>query len=107
MPAWFSDCMDNPDVANNQGRSAPKCCIHHNPSFAPWHRLIIVDYEIALRRWSLNVAVPYWNWIHDPLTIARSKLPDLISNATVWDPMLSMLSYCCSYYHSILCFYTI
>ncbi|MFJ2787664.1 tyrosinase family protein [Streptomyces sp. NPDC093249] len=38
---------------------------HMAPSFLPWHRKFLLDFETALRRIDSRVAVPYWDWTQD------------------------------------------
>ncbi|GAA4077240.1 tyrosinase family protein [Streptomyces shaanxiensis] len=35
---------------------------HMTPSFLPWHRMLVLDLENALRRVDDSVTVPYWDW---------------------------------------------
>lgn len=35
---------------------------HMTPSFLPWHRMFVLDLEMALRRVDDSVTVPYWDW---------------------------------------------
>ncbi|MCS0638973.1 tyrosinase family protein [Streptomyces sp. LP05-1] len=38
---------------------------HMAPSFFPWHRQFLLDFERALRRVDPTVTVPYWDWTRD------------------------------------------
>ncbi|HEY9367862.1 tyrosinase family protein [Streptomyces sp.] len=38
---------------------------HGAPSFLPWHRRFLLDFERALRRIDPAVTVPYWDWTRD------------------------------------------
>ncbi|WP_055703105.1 MULTISPECIES: tyrosinase family protein [Streptomyces] len=38
---------------------------HMAPSFFPWHRRFLLDFERALQRIDPGVAVPYWDWTKD------------------------------------------
>nr|WP_223182854.1 MULTISPECIES: tyrosinase family protein [unclassified Streptomyces] len=38
---------------------------HMAPSFLPWHRKFLLDFETALRRLDPGVSVPYWDWTQD------------------------------------------
>ncbi|MFJ2555832.1 MULTISPECIES: tyrosinase family protein [unclassified Streptomyces] len=38
---------------------------HMAPSFLPWHRRFLLDFERALQRVDPNVSVPYWDWTAD------------------------------------------
>ncbi|MET9497136.1 tyrosinase family protein [Streptomyces sp. NPDC006552] len=47
---------------------------HMTPSFFPWHRKFLLDFETALRRVDPSVTVPYWDW-----TVDRTP------GASLWD----------------------
>lgn len=38
---------------------------HRTPSFLPWHRRFLLDFEASLQRVDRNVALPYWDWTAD------------------------------------------
>ncbi|MFD6436403.1 tyrosinase family protein [Streptomyces venezuelae] len=38
---------------------------HMTPSFFPWHRRFLLEFERALRRTDPGVTVPYWDWTKD------------------------------------------
>ncbi|MFK4065150.1 tyrosinase family protein [Streptomyces sp. NPDC029674] len=38
---------------------------HMTPSFFPWHRRFLLEFERALQRVDPGVAVPYWDWTKD------------------------------------------
>ncbi|MFE5540071.1 tyrosinase family protein [Streptomyces sp. NPDC056492] len=38
---------------------------HRSPSFLPWHRRFLLDFEAALQRIDKNVSLPYWDWTAD------------------------------------------
>ncbi|MEV7193986.1 tyrosinase family protein [Streptomyces sp. NPDC093510] len=38
---------------------------HMTPSFFPWHRRFLLEFERALQRLDAGVAVPYWDWTKD------------------------------------------
>lgn len=38
---------------------------HMCPSFLPWHRRFLLEFERALRRIDPTVTVPYWDWTRD------------------------------------------
>ncbi|MEE1751118.1 tyrosinase family protein [Streptomyces sp. SP18CS02] len=38
---------------------------HMAPSFLPWHRQYLLDFERALRALDPTVTVPYWDWTRD------------------------------------------
>ncbi|MEU8524974.1 tyrosinase family protein [Streptomyces sp. NPDC048629] len=41
---------------------------HGTPTFLPWHRRFLLDFERALRRIDPSVTVPYWDWTRDNST---------------------------------------
>ncbi|MEV0318852.1 tyrosinase family protein [Streptomyces sp. NPDC050658] len=45
---------------------------HMTPSFLPWHRRFLLEFERALQRVDSSVTVPYWDWTVD--RTARSSL---------------------------------
>ncbi len=38
---------------------------HRCPSFLPWHRRLLLDFEQALRSVNPSVTLPYWDWTVD------------------------------------------
>nr|WP_202502067.1 tyrosinase family protein [Streptomyces sp. SID5785] len=38
---------------------------HMTPSFFPWHRKFLLEFERALQRIDAGVSVPYWDWTAD------------------------------------------
>ncbi|MFF5449489.1 tyrosinase family protein [Streptomyces sp. NPDC012888] len=38
---------------------------HMSPSFFPWHRQYLLDFEAELRRLDPGLAIPYWDWTAD------------------------------------------
>ncbi|MFJ2769393.1 tyrosinase family protein [Streptomyces sp. NPDC087300] len=38
---------------------------HMTPSFFPWHRRFVLEFERALQRVDAGVTVPYWDWTKD------------------------------------------
>ncbi|MEV8508535.1 tyrosinase family protein [Actinoplanes sp. NPDC051475] len=38
---------------------------HRSPSFLPWHRQFLLDFERALQAIDPSVNLPYWNWTVD------------------------------------------
>ncbi|MFF4873162.1 tyrosinase family protein [Streptomyces sp. NPDC000961] len=51
---------------------------HRSPSFLPWHRRFLLDFEAALKSVDPAVTLPYWDWTAD--RTARSSLwaPDFL-----------------------------
>ncbi|MFD7030750.1 tyrosinase family protein [Streptomyces sp. NPDC059917] len=45
---------------------------HRSPSFLPWHRRFLIEFETALQRIDPTVALPYWDWTAD--RTSRSSL---------------------------------
>ncbi|MFI2458248.1 tyrosinase family protein [Streptomyces sp. NPDC019539] len=38
---------------------------HRSPSFLPWHRMFLIEFEQALQSVDPAVAIPYWDWTTD------------------------------------------
>ncbi|WP_328930627.1 tyrosinase family protein (plasmid) [Streptomyces sp. NBC_00190] len=38
---------------------------HRAPSFLPWHRRFLLDFEAALQKVDPKVSLPYWDWTAD------------------------------------------
>ncbi|MFE1377551.1 tyrosinase family protein [Streptomyces sp. NPDC058740] len=51
---------------------------HRSPSFLPWHRRFLIEFEQALQSVDATVTLPYWDWTAD--RTARSSLwaPDFL-----------------------------
>ncbi|WP_128981257.1 tyrosinase family protein [Streptomyces roseicoloratus] len=49
-------------VADGEGKLR---VAHMCPSFLPWHRRFLLEFERALRRIDPSVTVPYWDWTRD------------------------------------------
>ncbi|RSS78271.1 tyrosinase family protein [Streptomyces sp. WAC06614] len=51
---------------------------HRSPSFLPWHRRFLLDFEAELQKVDPKVSLPYWDWTED--RTARSSLwaPDFL-----------------------------
>src|SRR5215208_4679271 len=43
---------------------------HRGPSFLPWHRYFIREFELVLQSVNPSVTLPYWDWATD------AALPD-------------------------------
>ncbi|WP_369222818.1 tyrosinase family protein [Streptomyces sp. R39] len=51
---------------------------HMAPSFLPWHRKFLLDFERALRRVDASVTVPYWDWTRNRTRTAVPWTEDLL-----------------------------
>ncbi|THC50512.1 tyrosinase family protein [Streptomyces sp. A1499] len=51
---------------------------HMAPSFFPWHRRFLLDFERALQRIDAGVTVPYWDWTKDRTPAASLWGDDLM-----------------------------
>ncbi|GAA2256794.1 tyrosinase [Streptomyces ruber] len=51
---------------------------HMAPSFLPWHRRYLLEFEAALRRVDDSVTVPYWDWTRDRTTTSVPWTADLL-----------------------------
>src|SRR2546430_12048936 len=38
---------------------------HRSPSFLPWHRRFLIEFEGALQSVNPSVTLPYWDWTTD------------------------------------------
>ena len=47
---------------------------HQVPTFFPWHRRFLRDYEAALRTIDPAISLPYWNWAADNERLAESEV---------------------------------
>src|SRR5690606_26591406 len=54
---------------------------HRSPSFLPWHRRFLLEFERALQSVDASVALPYWDWTTD--SSGRSSLwaPDFLGGS--------------------------
>ncbi|BFZ24027.1 hypothetical protein BsWGS_27065 [Bradybaena similaris] len=57
------------------------CCIHGQPTFPHWHRLLVTQVEDSLRRRGSPIGVPYWDW-----TQPNTHVPAFIDEETYIDP---------------------
>lgn len=48
---------------------------HRSPSFLPWHRRFLLEFEEALQKVDASVALPYWDWTVDRTSRASSSPP--------------------------------
>ncbi|MGW2552883.1 tyrosinase MelC2 [Streptomyces sp. NPDC001635] len=51
---------------------------HRSPSFLPWHRRFLVEFEQALQYIDPSVALPYWDWSSDRSPRSSLWAPDFL-----------------------------
>ncbi|WP_406151330.1 tyrosinase family protein [Streptomyces sp. NBC_01012] len=51
---------------------------HMTPSFFPWHRRYLLEFEQALRAVDSRVSIPYWDWTRDNTTGASLWAEDFL-----------------------------
>ncbi|GGV32839.1 tyrosinase MelC2 [Streptomyces spectabilis] len=51
---------------------------HRSPSFLPWHRRFLIQFEQALQSVDASVALPYWDWTADRTPAASLWAPDFL-----------------------------
>ncbi|MGF1427992.1 tyrosinase MelC2 [Kitasatospora sp. LaBMicrA B282] len=51
---------------------------HRSPSFLPWHRRFLLQFEQALQAVDASVTLPYWDWTADRTPDASLWGPDLL-----------------------------
>lgn len=51
---------------------------HGGPSFLPWHRRLLIEFETALRRIDPAVTLPYWDWTTDRAVSSSLWSPDFL-----------------------------
>ncbi|MFI6444620.1 tyrosinase family protein [Kitasatospora sp. NPDC050543] len=51
---------------------------HRSPSFLPWHRRFLLQFEQALQSVDPGVTLPYWDWTADRTPTASLWGPDLL-----------------------------
>ncbi|MFE7483873.1 tyrosinase family protein [Streptomyces sp. NPDC057552] len=51
---------------------------HRSPSFLPWHRRFLIQFEQALQAIDPSVALPYWDWTADRTVGASLWAPDFL-----------------------------
>ncbi|MFG3509218.1 tyrosinase family protein [Streptomyces sp. NPDC047821] len=51
---------------------------HRSPSFLPWHRRFLLQFEQALQAVDPSVALPYWDWTTDRTPRASLWAPDFL-----------------------------
>ncbi|WP_329022804.1 tyrosinase family protein [Streptomyces sp. NBC_00690] len=52
------------DFYVTDAEEAPRAA-HMTPSFFPWHRAFLLDFERALQKVDADVTIPYWDWTVD------------------------------------------
>ncbi|WP_328296530.1 tyrosinase family protein [Streptomyces sp. NBC_00435] len=51
---------------------------HRSPSFLPWHRRFLIEFETALQSVDPSVALPYWDWTVDREPTSSLWAPDFL-----------------------------
>ncbi|MEU6928881.1 tyrosinase family protein [Streptomyces sp. NPDC046374] len=51
---------------------------HRSPSFLPWHRRFLIQFEQALQSVDATVTLPYWDWTADRTTSSSLWAPDFL-----------------------------
>ncbi|MFC9078261.1 tyrosinase family protein [Streptomyces sp. NPDC057062] len=51
---------------------------HRSPSFLPWHRRFLIEFEKALQSVDPSVALPYWDWTSDRSAHSSPWAPDFL-----------------------------
>ncbi|MDK1476202.1 tyrosinase family protein [Streptomyces sp. 549] len=51
---------------------------HRSPSFLPWHRRFLLEFEQALQSVDADVTLPYWDWTVDRTAAASLWAPDFL-----------------------------
>ena len=51
---------------------------HRSPSFLPWHRRFLLEFERALQEVDASVALPYWDWTADRSQRSSLWAPDFL-----------------------------
>ncbi|MCW7941221.1 tyrosinase [Streptomyces hygroscopicus] len=51
---------------------------HRSPSFLPWHRRFLIEFEQALQSVDSSVALPYWDWTTDRSPRSSLWAPDFL-----------------------------
>lgn len=51
---------------------------HRSPSFLPWHRRFLIQFEQALQAVDPSVTLPYWDWTVDRTVTASLWAPDFL-----------------------------
>ncbi|MFE0426200.1 tyrosinase family protein [Streptomyces sp. NPDC058953] len=51
---------------------------HFGPSFLPWHRKYLIDFENELQKIDPSVSIPYWDWTADNTPTSSLWAPDFL-----------------------------
>ncbi|MGW1768069.1 tyrosinase MelC2 [Streptomyces sp. NPDC002073] len=51
---------------------------HRSPSFLPWHRYFLIEFERALQSVDRRVTLPYWDWTRDRTAASSLWAPDFL-----------------------------
>ncbi|WP_228990277.1 tyrosinase family protein [Streptomyces sp. DH8] len=51
---------------------------HFGPSFLPWHRKFLIDFESELQKFNPSVSIPYWDWTADNTVASSLWAPDFL-----------------------------
>ncbi|RSS39477.1 tyrosinase MelC2 [Streptomyces sp. WAC08241] len=51
---------------------------HRSPSFLPWHRRFLLEFEAALKSVDATVTLPYWDWTADRTSRSSLWAPDFL-----------------------------
>ncbi|MFE5300652.1 tyrosinase family protein [Streptomyces sp. NPDC056632] len=51
---------------------------HRSPSFLPWHRRFLIEFERALQSVDASVTLPYWDWTADRTSRSSLWAPDFL-----------------------------
>ncbi|MEV5970474.1 tyrosinase family protein [Streptomyces sp. NPDC051921] len=51
---------------------------HRSPSFLPWHRRFLIEFEQALQSVDAAVTLPYWDWTADRTSRSSLWAPDFL-----------------------------
>ncbi|MFJ4340706.1 tyrosinase family protein [Streptomyces sp. NPDC088915] len=51
---------------------------HRSPSFLPWHRRFLLEFEEALKSVDATVTLPYWDWTADRTSRSSLWAPDFL-----------------------------